>query len=93
MIETVVLGAGPAGSTCANLLAAAGRNVVVLDKNPFPDGPPRYVRGRLYEYHFTDAATRRATKAWWRREPRGPFGPVLTLENGRLVTMPGGAVH
>jgi predicted DCC family thiol-disulfide oxidoreductase YuxK len=80
-------------SFCQRLLEGSRPVLSLLDKNPFPDGPPRYVRGRLYEYHFTDAATRRATKAWWRREPRGPFGPVLTLENGRLVTVPGGAVH
>ena len=29
---------------------------------------PRLIRARLYEYHFTDPATRRATGDWWRRE-------------------------
>jgi flavin-dependent dehydrogenase len=36
VIDAVVLGAGPAGSTFANVLASAGRSVVVLDKEPFP---------------------------------------------------------
>jgi hypothetical protein len=60
----------------------------LLAKNPFPDSPPRYLRGVLYDYHFTDAATRRATGAWWRREESGRFGPVLTLVNGRLMAVP-----
>ena len=46
--------------------------------NPFPDHPPRYLRTMLYDYRFTDFAERRATGAWWRREARGPFGPVLS---------------
>jgi hypothetical protein len=48
------------------------------------------VRGVVYDYRFTDAATRRATGAWWRREERGPYGPVFALERGRLVTFPPG---
>jgi predicted DCC family thiol-disulfide oxidoreductase YuxK len=74
---------------CQRLLEGSRPVLGLLEKNPFPDAPPRYVRGVLYQYHFTDAATRRASGAWWRREERGPFGPVLTLVNGRLVALPG----
>lgn len=35
-IDAVILGAGPAGSTAATLMAAAGLNVVVLEKDHFP---------------------------------------------------------
>jgi flavin-dependent dehydrogenase len=34
--ETIVIGGGPAGSTCAGALVAAGREVLVLDKARFP---------------------------------------------------------
>ena len=34
--DVIVLGAGPSGSTVANLLAAQGRKVVVLEKDHFP---------------------------------------------------------
>ncbi|MCB9566570.1 MAG: tryptophan 7-halogenase [Myxococcales bacterium] len=34
--EVVIIGCGPAGSTAANLLAAAGRDVVVVEREVFP---------------------------------------------------------
>lgn len=36
MHDVVIVGAGPAGSTAANLLASAGHDVVVLEKETFP---------------------------------------------------------
>ncbi len=51
----------------------------LLARDPFPGGPPRYVRATLYDYRFTDFAARRRTGAWWVREPIGPYGPVVTL--------------
>ncbi len=52
----------------------------LLATNPFPEGPPRYVRTLLYEYRFTDRATRRRTGAWWTRQLQGPYCPVLSRE-------------
>ena len=40
----------------------------LMAKNPFPDKPPRYVRVIVYDYAFSDAATRRQTGAWWTRK-------------------------
>ncbi len=34
--EIIVVGAGPAGSTCAGVLARAGRDVLILEKRSFP---------------------------------------------------------
>ncbi len=51
----------------------------LLENNPFPDHPPRYVRAMLYEYHFTDPATLSSTGAWWRREPIGVYVPPVRL--------------
>ena len=53
----------------------------LLARNPFPNDPPRYVRARLYEYHFTNAAEHRATGAWWKREESGEYLPAVSLEN------------
>ena len=53
--------------------------VALLEKNPFPDAPPRYVRAILYDYHFTDAKAHRETGAWWRREKLGMYCRPLSL--------------
>jgi predicted DCC family thiol-disulfide oxidoreductase YuxK len=53
----------------------------LLAHNPFPESPPRYVRARFYEYHFTTWAEHRATGAWWKREENGEYLPAVSLEN------------
>ncbi len=63
----------------ARLLQGAPRVLALLEKNPFPDKPPRYVRAILYEYHFTDSATRARTGEWWRRDPKGLYCPELSM--------------
>jgi hypothetical protein len=60
----------------------------LLGANPFPRAPPRYLRARLFEYRFTNAAERRATGAWWRRDPAGTYLPPLMLADGRLMLAP-----
>jgi hypothetical protein len=55
----------------------------LLEHNPFPANPPRYVRARLYEYRFTTAEEHRATGAWWKREESGEYLPAISLENLR----------
>ena len=40
----------------------------LLDTNPFPDNPPRLLRAVLYDYHFTNAQTRRRQGTWWTRK-------------------------
>ena len=45
--------------------------------NPFPQSPPRQVRAVLWQYWFTDLATKRSTGLWWRREYRGLYAPAL----------------
>ena len=61
------------------LLQGSPTVLALLERNPFPDAPPRYIRSVLYDYRFTDAATRRATGAWWRREMKGFYSPAQSL--------------
>ena len=61
------------------LLRGSPEVAALLDKNPFPDKPPRFIRAGLYQYHFTDIATRRATGEWWRRERTGVYCPEISL--------------
>jgi hypothetical protein len=49
----------------------------LMGRNPFPEGPPRYVRAVMWDYHFTDPSQKRATGAWWRRHE---LGELLRVE-------------
>jgi len=64
---------------CVRLLQGRPEVLALLERNPFPRGPPRYVRATFYEYHFTDLATRRRTGDWWTRQPRGEYLPPISL--------------
>jgi hypothetical protein len=46
-------------------------------RDPFDGEAPRRVRTILWEYRFTDRATKRATGRWWSREEVGPYAPEL----------------
>jgi predicted DCC family thiol-disulfide oxidoreductase YuxK len=72
-------------SLCKRLLEGSPPVLSLLDWNPFPRAPPRYLRSIIYEYRYTDPPVRKATGVWWLREPRGFYGPVLALEGGQLV--------
>lgn len=49
----------------------------LMADNPFPQGPPKYLRAVAWDYRFTTAAERRSTGAWWLRRPLGLYTPVL----------------
>jgi hypothetical protein len=51
----------------------------LLRGNPFPEGPPAFIRARLYRYRFTTRAERRAARAWWVRELVGDYLPPVRL--------------
>ena len=61
------------------LLEGSASVLALLDGNPFPEGPPRFVRARLYQYRFSDVSTREATGQWWVREPAGLYFPQVSL--------------
>jgi len=49
----------------------------LLRSNPFPDRPPRYMRGLYYEYRFTTPDEHRQNGDWWTRKLIGVyFGPA-----------------
>lgn len=52
----------------------------LLAENPFPEAPPRYVRAVLYDYRFTDIATKRSEGTWWSREREGLYCPAVSLQ-------------
>ena len=50
--------------------------VDLLEINPFPDRPPRYLRAMLYRYSFTSPGERVETGAWWKRELVRTYAPA-----------------
>jgi hypothetical protein len=63
----------------ARLLEGAPPVLDLLEANPFPDQPPRYLRASAYDYHFSTWEERRRDGTWWTREPRGLYCPVISL--------------
>jgi Lipase maturation factor len=61
------------------LLEGSAPVLALLDTNPFPDGPPKYVRALLYDYRFADPSTHRATGKWWVRKLEGLYFPTVSL--------------
>ncbi len=64
----------------AKLLEGDPAVLSLLRVNPFPGKPPRYVRARLYEYHFTTPQERKQTGAWWTRTLVTTYFPTVSLD-------------
>ena len=60
--------------------------LALLDVNPFPDRPPKYVRAQLYDYRFTDRSTHPANGWWWIRHREGTYFPQVSLADFRRAT-------
>ncbi len=58
-----------------------GSPVVIglLEKNPFPDSPPKYMQAVVYDYRFSDFETRNRDGSWWTRKLLRPYTPILQL--------------
>ncbi|HEV8724702.1 MAG TPA: lipase maturation factor family protein [Candidatus Binatia bacterium] len=65
------------------LLQGSPDALKLLQTNPFPDRPPRYLRTTLYDYHFTDIPTLKREGTWWRRERVGTYSPTLFLKDDK----------
>jgi predicted DCC family thiol-disulfide oxidoreductase YuxK len=59
------------------ILKGSPRVLDLLERNPFPQRPPRFARAVMYDYHFSDPATRNIKGAWWIRRR---LGVIFTLE-------------
>jgi Lipase maturation factor len=49
----------------------------LIANNPFPNGPPHYIRARLYRYKFAPLGD----GPWWNREPIGEWLPALSTDS------------
>jgi hypothetical protein len=61
----------------ARLLEARPEVLALLARDPFAGRRPRFVRARLFEYHFSTPAVRAQSGNWWTRTELRPYGPTL----------------
>ena len=64
------------------LLEGSPEVLALLQRNPFPHGPPKYVRAVVFDYEFTSWSERRKRGEWWRRRMLGEYFPVVSLKEG-----------
>jgi len=69
----------------ARLLEGSPEVLALLETNPFPQHPPRFVRAELYDYAFTEFSERRATGAWWKRRLMGEYLPPMGLKSAAEI--------
>jgi hypothetical protein len=75
-----------------NLLAKVLENdaptLALLNSNPFPQTPPRYVRALYYRYRFTTPAEHKKSGGWWQRELVGIYFPPVSRDDPDLRGRP-----
>ena len=68
----------------SRLLEAVLKNepavMALLEKNPFPDKPPVYVRAQFYEYRYSNGE-QKAKGLWWDRRSLGLYFPAARLKD------------
>jgi lipase maturation factor 1 len=73
-------------STSERLLQNDPQVLELFATNPFAAAAPNQVRTVIYQYWFTDMATKRSTGNWWRRDYLGEYAPTLERSaDGRIV--------
>lgn len=69
------------------LLEGSPDVLALFRRDPFAGKPPQQVRAVLWQYWFTDAATKQQTGAWWRREERGLYASALERTEAGTIRM------
>lgn len=69
------------GGFVQRLLESSPQVTALLEHNPFPVIPPRYIRAWLYNYTYTTRDQYQKTGDWWRRELVEVYFPALSLPN------------
>jgi len=58
------------------LLQRSPEVLALLEKNPFPEKPPKYIRAISDDYEFSKTGENN----WWRREPAAIYCPEISLK-------------
>jgi len=69
-------------SLAYRLLEGKAEVLKLLDPDsPFANrGPPKFIRAKLYKYHFTTGG-----QDWWSREEQGEYMPILTRDHKPVI--------
>jgi hypothetical protein len=62
------------------LLQGSPPVLALLERNPFPQSPPKYLRAMIYDYEFTTWSERQAEGVWWSRRLLGAYFPPVSLK-------------
>lgn len=66
------------GSFALRLLQGSPDVLALLEANPFPNAPPRFIRAWVVEYRFSDGEARQQIGAWWARGERREYMPPVS---------------
>lgn len=66
-------------SFLARLLEGSPEVLALLEKNPFPEQPPKFIRAILDNYTFTTPEERARSGTIWNREPLAIYCPPASL--------------
>jgi hypothetical protein len=64
------------------LLHGDKNTIGLLAGNPFPDGPPRYIRAQLWRYEYAPSGA----SAWWKRTFVQQWLPPLSVQSPELLS-------
>jgi hypothetical protein len=65
----------------ARLLEGDAPTLRLIRHNPFPDGPPRFIRARFFHYRFSTWQERRESGAWWVRRFEADYLRPVRLDD------------
>jgi predicted DCC family thiol-disulfide oxidoreductase YuxK len=65
---------------CLRLLQGSPTVLGLLEVNPFPEKPPRYIRALVYDYEFTTRETRARTGEYWLRKNERVYLPPVSIQ-------------
>lgn len=65
------------------LLQGSPDVIYLLEYNPFPNQPPKYIRAQYYTYQFSNFEEKQNNNQWWRRQYQGIYFPEISLDDIR----------
>jgi hypothetical protein len=71
---------------CIRLLEGSRPVLNLLEENPFPKVPPKYIRAKVYNYEFTNLKEMRESGNWWNRTLRGQYLQPLSQNKIQVIS-------